>query len=298
MDGYRVIKLTYEKFAQMIQVLSDKIPSGRFDAVYGIPRGGVPVAIALGAKLGLPVVQSPGPNTLVCDDICDSGATLSRYEDSPSAVLYVRDSSQAKVEYFAEIENAWVEFPWEEKEMPAEDAIIRLLQYIGEDPQREGLLDTPKRVIKSYKELFSGYKQDAEKVLGTTFDSHGYNQIVILKDIEMYSTCEHHMIPFVGTVSVGYIPGKRVVGLSKLARLVEVFSRRLQIQEKLTEQIADTVMNVLQPQGAMVIVKAKHFCMCARGVNKQNSWMITSAIRGRFEEAPIRQEFMALTGTP
>ena len=180
----------------------------------------------------------------------------------------------------------------------AESAIKDILNYIGEDPNREGLLDTPRRVVKSYAELFSGYKLDSDKILGTTFDSAGYNQIVILKEIEMYSTCEHHMIPFVGTVSVGYIPSKRVVGLSKIARLVEVFSRRLQIQEKMTEQIADTMMRVLEPQGVIVVVKAKHFCMCARGVNKQNSWMVTSAIRGRMQDQAVRSEFFSLLGAP
>ena len=175
-----------------------------------------------------------------------------------------------------------------------QDVIRQLISLIGDDPTREGLLDTPKRVLKSYKELFSGYSKDPSAVLGTTFDGGGYDQIVTLKDIEMYSTCEHHMIPFVGSVTIGYIPRKRVVGLSKLARLVEVFSRRLQIQEKLTDQIADTLMSVLDPHGCMVIVSSKHFCMCARGVGKQNSVMITSAIRGRFEEIAVRSEFLSL----
>ncbi len=175
--------------------------------------------------------------------------------------------------------------------------VRHLIEHLGDDPKREGLLDTPKRVIKSYKEIFGGYGVDPKKVLGTTFDAAGYNQIVICKDIEMYSTCEHHMIPFVGKVHIGYIPGDRVVGLSKLARLVEVFSRRLQIQEKLTQQIADTMDEVLKPKGVMVIVKAKHLCMCARGVNKQHSEMVTSAIKGAFEEAAARAEFMELIGS-
>lgn len=178
--------------------------------------------------------------------------------------------------------------------MNAQECVKSLIKFIGDNPQRDGLLDTPKRVVKSYKELFSGYKINPEDVLGTTFEKGNYDQIITLKDIEMYSTCEHHMLPFIGSATIGYIPGKRVVGLSKLARVVEVYSRRLQIQEQLTDQIADTLMKVLEPQGAMVIIKAKHFCMCARGVNKQNSWMVTSAIRGRFEDQSVRSEFLSL----
>lgn len=173
--------------------------------------------------------------------------------------------------------------------------IIRdLLTFIGEDPNREGLAKTPQRVIRSFKELYGGYTVDPKSVLGTTFESNGYNQMVICKDIEMFSTCEHHMIPFHGKVHIGYVPGERVVGLSKLARLVEVFSRRLQIQEKLTQQIADTLDEVLKPKGAMVVIEAKHFCMCARGVQKQHSSMVTSAIKGGFTEKEARQEFMDL----
>ena len=173
--------------------------------------------------------------------------------------------------------------------------IKEIIKIIGDDPEREGLVDTPKRVIKSYKDLFSGYKKNAEDVLKTTFDSHEYDQIVILKDIEMYSTCEHHMIPFVGKVHIGYLPDKKVVGLSKLARLVEVFSRRLQIQEKLTKQIADSIQNILEPHGCGVVIESKHFCMCARGVGKQNSYMITSAVNGVFKkDSEIKKEFLQL----
>lgn len=176
----------------------------------------------------------------------------------------------------------------------ARSLISQLIAFIGDDPSREGVFDTPRRVIKSYKELFSGYKIDPKKVLGTTFDGEGYDQMVILKDIELYSTCEHHMIPFYGKVHIGYIPGKRVVGLSKLARLTEVFARRLQIQERLTQQIAKTLDEVLEPVGVMVVVEAKHMCMCARGVGKQNSWMTTSAILGAFKQPEVRAEFFEL----
>ncbi len=172
--------------------------------------------------------------------------------------------------------------------------IVQLLKLIGDDPKREGLTDTPKRVLKSYRELFSGYKQDPEKILGTTFEASSYDQMVVLKNIELYSTCEHHMIPFFGKAHVAYIPTGRVVGLSKLARLVDAFARRLQIQEQLTEQIASTIEAVLKPQGVMVVIDAKHMCMCARGVGKQHSSMVTSAIRGAFKNAEPRAEFLRL----
>ena len=178
--------------------------------------------------------------------------------------------------------------------LKAEELIRMLIEYIGDDPNREGVKDTPRRVVKSYKELFSGYHIDPKIVLGTTFDGAGYDQMVICKDIEFYSHCEHHMNPFFGKVHVGYIPGERVVGLSKLARLVEVFSRRLQIQEKMTQQIADTINDVLLPAGVIVIVEAKHMCMCARGVGKQNSSMVTSAIHGVLKDASVRSEFLSL----
>lgn len=187
-----------------------------------------------------------------------------------------------------------VECKIDENSEGQKNLIRNIIRVIGDNPAREGLLDTPKRVIKSYKELFKGYSQDYKKVLGTTFEKGNYNQIVICKDIELYSTCEHHMIPFYGKIHIGYIPSRRVVGLSKLARVAEVFSRRLQIQEQLTEQIADAIDEVLMPKGVMVVVEAKHMCMCARGVGKQNSWMITSAIRGAFKKQEAREEFLGL----
>lgn len=169
-----------------------------------------------------------------------------------------------------------------------------LIKMIGDDPDREGVVDTPDRVVRSWSEIFGGYKMDPSEVLKTTFDAEGYNQMIICKDIEMFSTCEHHMIPFFGVVHIGYVPGDRVVGLSKLARLVEVFSRRLQIQERLTKQIHESLVTALRPRGAMVVIESKHLCMCARGVAKQNSLMVTSAFNNVFEDAKARAEFMGL----
>lgn len=192
------------------------------------------------------------------------------------------------------MENQFANAQVDENSVVLQEIIRSIIRLIGDNPNREGLLDTPKRVLKSYKDLFSGYTKDPVAVLGTTFDGGNYNSMVICKEIEFYSTCEHHMIPFYGTAHVGYIPSKRVVGLSKLARLVDIFARRLQIQEQLTDQIADTLDKVLKPKGVMVVLKAKHMCMCARGVGKQNSVMVTSAIRGVFKENRARSEFMEL----
>ena len=181
-----------------------------------------------------------------------------------------------------------------DRDKMSQEHVRAMIAAIGDDPNREGVLDTPNRVVKSWSEVFKGYNQDPADILKTSFSGDGYQQMVILKDIEMYSTCEHHMLPFIGKAHVAYIPKNRVVGLSKLARLVECFSRRLQIQERLTKQIADSIQKVLDPIGVGVIIEAKHFCMMARGVNKQNSQMITSELIGAMKEDKVRQEFFSL----
>lgn len=179
--------------------------------------------------------------------------------------------------------------------MMMHDAIRHIFDFIGEDRDREGLKDTPARVIQSFSHIFGGYKADPKMILNSAiFHEGACNEMVVLKEIEFYSMCEHHLLPFFGNISIGYIPNQRVVGISKLARLVEAYSRRLQIQEKMTGQIADTIMEVLEPKGVMVVVHAKHMCMMMRGVEKQNSVMITSAIRGIFKDnAKTREEFMS-----
>lgn len=176
----------------------------------------------------------------------------------------------------------------------AELMIKELIAFIGDDPEGEHCAKTPERVIKSYKDLFAGYSLTPETALGTTFKANKHDQMVICKDIEMYSTCSHHMLPFFGRVHIGYVPGKKIVGLSKLARLVEVYARRLQVQERLTDQIAIAIDKILKPKGVIVVADAKHLCMCARGVGKQHSSMVTSAIRGVFQKPAARAEFMSL----
>lgn len=178
----------------------------------------------------------------------------------------------------------------------AEDAVRTLLQFAGEDITREGLLDTPKRVIKSYGELFAGYAIDPKEILSTTFEEvGGYDEMIVLRDIEFTSHCEHHMLPFTGKAHIAYLPHNKVVGLSKLARLVDVYAKRLQIQEKMTSQIAKSLNEVLQPKGVAVVIEATHMCMTMRGVRKPGSVMQTSHLTGLFKSDPrTRQEFFSL----
>lgn len=169
-----------------------------------------------------------------------------------------------------------------------------LLEYIGEDSEREGLIDTPDRIVRSWKHLFSGYGKDPADIL-TVFDAEGYDQMVLLKDITFYSQCEHHWLPFIGKAHVAYIPDEKIIGISKLARIVEIYARRLQVQERLTEQVADCIVEHLEPLGVGVVIEGQHLCMQARGVEKQHSIMTTSALRGVFKEDPgTREEFMRL----
>jgi GTP cyclohydrolase I len=174
-------------------------------------------------------------------------------------------------------------------------AVREILIAIGEDPDREGLRDTPARVARSWAELFAGYQQDPADVLVTTFgDVEGYDDLILLKDIPFYSTCEHHMLPFIGVAHVAYLPKDRVVGLSKLARLVDVYARRLQIQERMTQEIARAIMEHLQPLGCAVVIEATHGCMVCRGVRKEGAKMVTSALKGDFQNPATRAEFLAL----
>ena len=175
-------------------------------------------------------------------------------------------------------------------------AVRELLLAVGEDPDRPGLQNTPDRVARAYVEIFGGLAQDPYDVLSTTFDED-HDELVLVKDIPMYSTCEHHLVPFHGRAHVGYIPGAdgRVTGLSKLARLVEVYARRPQVQERMTRQIADALFEVLKPQGVIVVIEAEHLCMAMRGIRKPGSTTVTSAVRGIFREnAPTRSEAMSL----
>lgn len=177
----------------------------------------------------------------------------------------------------------------------AEAAVRELLIAVGEDPDRDGLRDTPARVARAYAEVFRGLHMTADEVLTTTFDL-GHDEMVLVKDIELYSTCEHHLVPFHGVAHIGYIPNEngRITGLSKLARLVDVFAKRPQVQERLTTQIADSLMRILEPRGAIVVLEAEHLCMSMRGVRKPGARTTTSAVRGSLRDPATRAEAMAL----
>ena len=174
------------------------------------------------------------------------------------------------------------------------EAVRTLIRYMGDNPDREGLLETPDRVIRSYDEIFLGYSQDPKEVLEKRFTTHS-TEMVVLANIELYSTCEHHMIPFVGQCHIGYLPKDQVVGISKLERLMEIFSRRLQIQEELTHQIAHALCDYVDPRGVAVMIEAKHMCMSSRGVGKQHSQMITTCMLGEFSSNPhLKDDFFHL----
>jgi len=177
----------------------------------------------------------------------------------------------------------------------AEDAVRALLNHIGEDPDREGLQRTPARVVRAFEFLAKGYAQDARAVINGALFTEDYQEMILCKDLDFYSLCEHHLLPFMGKAHVAYIPKNHIIGLSKIARLVEIFARRLQVQERMTKQIASTILEVLDPLGVGVVLEAEHMCMRMRGVEKQNSWVTTSAMLGVFRSnQETRQEFMTL----
>jgi GTP cyclohydrolase I len=272
--------------------------------LYGVPRGGCTVAAmvqSLAHREGQTIIilDEPvsGHYTLVVDDLVDSGATLRRFVEAGHRVeaLFRKPGSPTDIASAAIEQDGWLTFPWEVHEgSGAEDLVVRLLQYIGEDPMRNGLLETPKRVLKAWKELTAGYQQDPRVILNKSFEQP-HDELILLRGIEFHSTCEHHLLPFYGTAAVGYIPTTSVVGISKLARLVDCFARRLQIQERLTQQIASAIQEVLNPLGVGVIIKAKHSCMGCRGVMKPDSDMVTSVMMGMLREnTAARAEFLSL----
>lgn len=179
-------------------------------------------------------------------------------------------------------------------EIEAQNAVRVLLQYLGQDPDREGLADTPQRVVRAWDEFTRGYGQDPKEILGTAFEGEGYDQMIVCRGIDFWSMCEHHLLPFHGVAAVGYIPGNRVVGLSKMPRLVKCFASRLQIQERLTKQVAEAMRDVLEPKGVGVLIRARHLCMACRGVKQQEAEMVTSALLGEFRKQEVREEFMNL----
>ncbi len=266
---------------------------------YPIPRGGIYAAMAVSKSLArrkdsvdsvdLRIVDNPDHAEIYIDDIIDSGRTKKRFIDKYGKKPFFSLAPKPA--------GVWVVFPWEKmcEETGPEENISRILQYIGEDGTREGLVETPSRVIRAYDELFAGYKMDISSLVKKFEDKNALcDEMIISKDIEFYSMCEHHMLPFFGKAAVAYIPGKSIIGLSKLARIVDAFSKRLQVQEKLTTQITKAIDDHLDPKGSACVIEAQHFCCMARGVGKQSSVMKTSSLTGVFRQPEVRSEFFSL----
>lgn len=289
------IKLTYDQVYELADKLAEEVPLSCVKA-YAIPRGGVPAALAVRGRMSwLRLVDDPANADLFIDDIVDSGATMEywcdRYPGTPFCALI--DRSRKDCPY----PEGWIVFPWERTGPSSiQDNIRRLLQFIGEDPERDGLLETPNRVAKAWADWCSGYGEDSADVLKTFEDgAESYDAMVLVRDVPFYSHCEHHLAPFFGTATIAYIPDGQIVGLSKLARLLHIYARRLQVQERLTTQIADAIDTHLRNKGVGVIIKARHLCMESRGASLQGHHTITSALRGAMRDQPdTRAEFMAL----
>lgn len=264
--------------------------------VYPIPRGGIAAAYAVEnqCEAAFTYVNTPEEADIFIDDLIDSGNTMRKYQainDAPFLALLDKRTDE-------DFKGKWIVFPWESKDEqngPA-DNIVRLLEFIGEDPRREGLLETPERVLKAWEKWTEGYEQDPEVILKVFKDgAENYDQMVTVVNIPLYSKCEHHMADIFGTVTISYIPNGSIVGLSKLSRLVNVFARRLQVQERLTAQIADALVKHLTPHGVGVVVKARHMCMESRGICQQGHHTVTTALRGAIKDEPeTRAEFLAL----
>jgi GTP cyclohydrolase I len=282
--------------------------AGRWDPIgigslYGVPTGGAPVAALVARWLPVPLVETPLDDTLIVDDLVDSGATLAPYIAAGFKVdaLYRKPHSPPKIAPAATTMDDWLVFPWEKDEGQPTDAVIRLIEYIGEDPSRPGLVDTPKRVVKALKEMTAGMHVDPTRHLERVFREDGisYDEMIVVTGIKFVSLCEHHLLPFTGTITIGYVADADVgvVGLSKLPRMALDYARRPQVQERLTRQIAESLMSPpLNARGAGVIVRAQHSCMAARGVGVEGTMTTSTMLGVMYDEPTARSELMSLAG--
>lgn len=314
--------LSYSEVDGLLQTLASKIyvyfEHKKTDlAIYAVPRGGVPVAYGLVKHLldlGIVarLVADPHYANFIVDDIIDSGQTQESFKNTgrpffallrkiphPTSSEFI--SADLNLDFQAHFCSSWIVFPWEVSDNPAgetvegiEANVTRILQYVGEDVRRPGLLETPKRVSKAWNHWCGGYAIKPEEILKVFEDgAETYDQMVTVKNIPFYSHCEHHLAPFFGTATVSYIPDGKIVGLSKLSRLVDAFARRLQVQERLTDQIADALFDNLKPHGVGVVIKARHMCMESRGICQQGHHTITTSLRGALKDDPsVRAEFL------
>ncbi len=275
--------------------------------IYGVPRGGVPAALIVQKWLSceepgimFEIVGNAEGADLIVDDIIDSGRTRAAYATRVPLASFIALIDKTK----GDANDRWVVFPWEVDGQATDDSftdnIVRLLQFIGEDSTREGLKETPARVAAAWQHWTAGYDKEAAAILKCFEDgspeSESCDEMVVVKDIPLYSKCEHHLADIFGTATVAYIPKGRIVGLSKISRLVDMFARRLQVQERMTNQIADSLYDHLQPLGVGVIIRARHMCMESRGICQQGHHTITSALRGVIKTNPqARAEFLELS---
>lgn len=290
-----IISISYDRIRAAAQILASRHFGGRYTGVYGVPTGGSVIAPFVAGALGLPALPVLEDGCLVVDDLADSGRTLAKFSADGFRVdsLFRKPHTPPECAPEAIQLDGWLRFPWEKGAGP-EDAVVRLLEWIGEDPTREGLRETPARVTKALRELTGGRVVDVPALLGKVFTSD-CDEMVAVRNISFSSVCEHHLLPFLGHATVAYIPNGRVVGLSKLARLVEAHAQRLQLQEQLTFDIASDLMKHLAPLGAAALVRARHLCMGCRGVRKPEAEMVTSATLGLFRDDPkARAEFFEL----
>jgi len=308
-EKVRLDHATVEAAVQkMFNNIVDTVPGYSLN-VYGIPRGGIPIAYLFKSicdktcKFAVSVVDDPTEADIFVDDIYDTGKTAKRYADEyGKPVFWAFDKAHEEGPDLFGMKvpkDKWIVFPWEvsdDHEEAGEDTVTRMLSRIGEDPNREGLLETPARVVKAWNTWFGGYGVEPSSVLKVFKDgSEGVDEMVLETDIPVYSHCEHHLAPIFGVAHVGYIPNGGVVGLSKLVRLVDVFARRLQVQERLTNQIADALQEELGALGVGVVLQCRHFCMESRGVKSSGVITTTSALRGALkDEHDARAEFLSL----
>tara|TARA_Y100000401_G_scaffold23676_2_gene16234 strand:+ start:7162 stop:8034 length:873 start_codon:yes stop_codon:yes gene_type:complete len=282
----RSIKISWSMIYNAIDDLLNSLEDKKHK-VYGIPRGGQVVAGMLGfCNEKIELVDDPEKADIIVDDLIDSGTTYEKWKKKYPNKDYRFLFDKRNKKYM----NTWLVYPWEETgTKDVEENVIRLLEYFGQDANREGLKETPKRYIKFWNEFLSPPEWNC-----TTFSAEGYDQMIVQSNIPFYSVCEHHLAPFFGEGHIAYIPNKKIVGLSKLARTLETYSRRLQNQERITNDVADYLMEKLDAKGVGCVLKAKHMCMEMRGVKKHDTYTTTSALRGIFNEQDVKEEFFKL----
>jgi GTP cyclohydrolase I len=267
--------------------------------IYGIPRGGIPAAMAVVNAIGnAKLIDDPTKADLIIDDILDSGETMRRFHQiNPNARQYALFDKR-----MPPWQGQWLIMPWEvtaEIDQSGHDIVTRLLQFVGENPERGGLRETPHRVMQAWQFMTSGYTAQASSILKCFEDgAQDYDEMVFQGPIPFWSNCEHHLLPFWGNAYIGYIPTGKIIGLSKFSRLIEIFSRRLTVQERLCTQIADTLMEYLDPLGVGVALQCRHCCMESRGVQKPGTLTITTALRGVIKDkSDPRSEFLSAVQT-